>query len=190
MYYRSGFKKNLRYWSRCKQFNDILTDIYDGQVWQNFKGTNNKDSPNFFQPEVTDSHLSLMLNLNWFQPYNGIMYSTGVIYAAICNLPILGLLPGSNEVSLYKINHYLVLIINELTLLWNRVTLDKTYEYQETRKIQAALILILCDILAARKIYRHISALSSCHRYEKKANYEYYKHNFARIDNMNEWFIS
>jgi hypothetical protein len=42
----------------------------------------------------------------------------------------------------------------------------------------------------ARKICRHILALSSCYRCKKKANYENYKHNFAKMDNMNEWFIS
>ena len=201
MYCRPEFEKNLRHWSERKQFDDILTDIYDGQIWKNFKETNDENSPNFFRPEVADSHLGLMLNLDWFQPYDGVVHSTGVIYAAICNLPqdmrfkrenmlILGLLPGPNEVSLHKINHYLAPIVNKLVLLWDGVTLNKTYEYQETREIRAALILVSCDIPAARKICGHISALSSCHRCVKKANYENHKHNFAGMDNMNEWFIS
>ena len=78
---------------------------------------------------MADSHLGLMLNLDWFQPYDGTIYSIGVIYAAICNLPrdihfkrenllTLGILPEPNEVSLYKINHYLALIIDELESLW------------------------------------------------------------------------
>ena len=114
-----------------------------------------------------------------------------VTYHRICeNMLILGLLPGPNEVSLHKINHYLAPIVNELVLLWDGVTLNKTYEHQETREIRAALILVSCDIPAARKICGHISALSSCHRCMKKANYENHKHNFAGMDNMNEWFIS
>ena len=69
-----------------------------------------------------------MLNLNWFQPYDDVIHSTGVIYAAICNLPwdmrfkrenmlIFSLLPGPNEVNLHKINHYLLPNVNELALL-------------------------------------------------------------------------
>ena len=69
-----------------------------------------------------------MLNLDWFQPYDRMMHSTGVIYAAICNLPcdiyfcrknllLFGLLSGLNEVSLHKINYYLVPIVNELKSL-------------------------------------------------------------------------
>src|SRR2546421_9730150 len=100
-----------------------------------------------------------MLNLDWFQPYDGTMHSTGAIYAAICNLPrdirfrrenmlLLGLLPRLNEVSLHKINHYLALIVNELELLWNGITLT-TNECPSEKRIHAALILVSCDIPAA-----------------------------------------
>ena len=71
------------------------------------------NSPKFFREEVAHSHLGLMLNVDWFQPYNGTIHSTGAIYAAICNLPhdirfkrenmlFIGILPGPNEVSLHK----------------------------------------------------------------------------------------
>ena len=64
-----------------------MTDIYDGSVWKLFKEADDEGSENFFWNEVADSHLRLMLNLDWFQPYDGTIYSIGVIYAAICNLP-------------------------------------------------------------------------------------------------------
>ena len=129
MFRRPGFESSLRHWSNQNNFDNILTDIYDGQIWKNFKETaNDNNSPNFFRSEVADSHLGLMLNLDWFQPYEGTVYSTGVIYAAICNLLhdirfkrenmlILGILPGPNEVSLHKINHYLAPIVDELLSL-------------------------------------------------------------------------
>ena len=52
-----------------------------------------------------------MLNLDWFQPFDETIHSTGAIYAAICNLPrdmqfkrknmlLLGLLPELNELSM------------------------------------------------------------------------------------------
>ena len=77
---------------------------------------------------MADLHLGLMLNLDWFQSYEGTIYSTGVIYVTICNLSyniyfkqenmlILGILLGPNEVSLHQINHYLALIIDELLSL-------------------------------------------------------------------------
>ena len=178
----------------------MLTDIYDGQIWQSLKESNEENASKFFRPEVADSHLGLMLNLDWFQPYEGTIYSTGVIYAAICNLPrsirfkrenmlILGILPGPHEVSLHRINHYLAPIVDELVSLWNGVTLNWTYENRGEKRIRAALILVSCDISAARKICGHVSALVSCHRCEKHANYENRKHNFAGMDDMDEWFI-
>jgi len=178
-----------------------LTDIYDGRVWKTFKGTNDETSPNFFRPEVADSHLGLMLNLDWFQPFDGTNHSTGVLYAAICNLPrdirfkrenllIISILPGPNEVSLHKINHYLAPMVDELESLWSGMTLNRTYEYREGRQIRAALILVSCDIPAARKICGHISALAACHRCEKRGNYENHQHNFAGMEDMEDWFIT
>ena len=142
-----------------------------------------------------------MLNLDWFQPYDSTVYSVGVIYAAICNLPrdmrfkrenllTLGLLPGPSEVSLHKINHYLAPIVDELESLWYGVTLNRTYEYPEGKDIRVALILVSCDVPAARKIYGHVSVLVSCHRCEKKANYENRQHNFAGMDDFDDWFFS
>lgn len=201
MFRRKGFENSLRHWANRSGFDDILTDIYDGRVWKTFKGTDDETSPNFFRPEVADSHLGLMLNLDWFQPFDGTSHSTGVLYAAICNLPrdirfkrenllIISILPGPNEVRLHKINHYLAPMVDELESLWGGMTLNRTYEYREGRQIRAALILVSCDIPAARKICGHISALAACHRCEKRGNYENHQHNFAGMEDMDEWFIA
>ena len=61
-----GFENSLWHWKNCSNFNDILADIYDGQVWKTFKETNDVNSEKFFWPEVADSNLGLMLNLDWF----------------------------------------------------------------------------------------------------------------------------
>ena len=89
MYRRPCFESCLRQWANRQHFGNIMTDIYDGQVWQTLKESSEEDSQNFFRDEVADSHLGLMLNLDWFQPYDRTMYSIGVIYAAICNLPVI-----------------------------------------------------------------------------------------------------
>ena len=69
------------------------------------------------------------------------------------------------------------------------MTLSRTYECEEGKNIRAALILVSCDIPAARKICGHVSALVSYHRCEKKANYENRQHNFAGMEDMDDWFI-
>ncbi|GET55987.1 hypothetical protein GLOIN_2v1775288 [Rhizophagus irregularis DAOM 181602=DAOM 197198] len=162
-----------------------------------FAGINQQLATIFCRPgsEVADSHLGLMLNLDWFQPYNSTIYSIGVIYATICNLPhdirfrrenllTLGILPGPKEVSLHKVNHYLAPIVNELETLWAGLILNRTYKCENGKRVRGTLILVSCDISAARKICGHVSALVSCHRCEKKANYENGQHNFAGMDDV------
>src|SRR5579859_6619441 len=174
LYLQPEFEKSLRHWTNRSHSNDIITDIYDGQIWKTFKETSDDNSLNFFRSEIADSNIGLMLNVDWFQSYEGMIHSTGVIYAAICNLPreicfkrenllILGILPGPYEVSLHKINHYLSPIVDDLMSLWVGITLNQIFEAQEGKKICATLILISCNVPTARKICRHISALVSCH---------------------------
>ena len=67
LYLQPRFEKSLRHWANRSHSDDIITDIYDGQVWKAFKETSADDnSPNFFCPEVADSNIGLMLNVDWF----------------------------------------------------------------------------------------------------------------------------
>ena len=67
MYNRPDFERCLRIWANRRQQSDnVLTDIYDGQIWQTLKESSEEDSPNFFRVNVADFHLGLMLNLDWF----------------------------------------------------------------------------------------------------------------------------
>src|SRR5688572_13470605 len=95
-------------------------------VWKTFPSS---DGSPFFTSETAATHLGLLFNLDWFQPFTYTQHSTGVIYASICNLPrsernkpeniiYLGFLPGSKEVGLERINHYLVPIVDEFLELW------------------------------------------------------------------------
>jgi len=83
LYLQPEFEKLLRHWVNQPHSDNIIIDIYDSQVWKTFKETSGENSPNFFRSEVADSNIGLMLNVNWFQPYEGMTHSTGVIYTAI-----------------------------------------------------------------------------------------------------------
>src|SRR3954471_11961936 len=41
MYNRPDFENNLRHWTNRTYFDNILTDIYDGQIWKNFEDSDN-----------------------------------------------------------------------------------------------------------------------------------------------------
>ncbi|GBB87739.1 hypothetical protein RclHR1_14210006 [Rhizophagus clarus] len=111
MFKRPGFEELLRHWTRHSIIDNVLSDIYDGQIWKNLKESSEQGSNNFFRPDKADAHLGLMMNLDWFQPYEGTIYST-----------------GPDEVKLHKVNHYLSPIITELESLWEGVNLNRTNE--------------------------------------------------------------
>ena len=116
-------------WASRNTETSFMTDIYDGEIWKTFPShldnPDNSEHSRFFTSKTADSHLGIMVNLDWFQPFDSASYSCGAIYDVIYNLPqdvrfkkenilILCLLPGPNEVKLYKINHFLALIVDEL----------------------------------------------------------------------------
>ena len=178
-----------------------MTDIYDGNIWKEFpSSTDVQDHSKFFTPETADSNLGIMINLDWFQPFDSSVYSCGAIYGVICNLPrdvrfkrenmmTLGLLPGPNEVKLNRINHYLAPIIDELLELWNGFSLPKSDKYPTGKHVRVAVICCSNDIPAARKLCGHISALVGCHRcYKRASDEEGQRINFGEFEDMEEWF--
>ncbi|CAB4428198.1 unnamed protein product [Rhizophagus irregularis] len=47
LYHRPHFERLLRHWSNRRQFDNILTDIYDGQIWKTFRETDDENSAKF-----------------------------------------------------------------------------------------------------------------------------------------------
>ena len=59
-----------------------IRDVYDGQTWEDFNGANKSDL--FRKPRK----YALMLNLDWFCPYEHIRnFSVGVFYLVVLKLP-------------------------------------------------------------------------------------------------------
>ena len=57
MFRRPGFEGLLWHWTNKSTSNNILSDIYDGQVWKTFKETNDEDLP-FFSDQKSPIHIS------------------------------------------------------------------------------------------------------------------------------------
>ena len=199
LYQRPDFEDQLQKWTSQHANSEIMTDIYDGKIWQNFPSQDNINS-RFFTKEIADSNLGIMINLDWFQPYDSTPYSCGAIYGVICNLPrnvrfnkenilTLRLLPGPSEVKLDKINNYLKPIVNELLDFWNGIKLS-TKKFPNGRKIRLAVICYSNDIPAARKLCGHISAQVGCHRCYKTATRKEdgERPNFGGFNDMENWF--
>ena len=200
MYQRPGFEVMLRHSRNRNVPNGIFSDIYEGNIWKNF-AINPDDPMPFFTNDTLDSHIGLAMNIDWFQPFDYTIHSTGVIYGVLCNLPreerfkpnnilTLGIIPGPNEPSKHQINHYLAPIVDELIEFSSGIELPSTFEYKEGRKIYAALILSANDVPAARKICGHASYLVKCHRCPKRATYdrETKRNHYGGFESMDEWF--
>ena len=95
-------------WRKRQIFHDLCGDIYDGKVWQDFEASGFFNEPHSY---------GLLLNVDWFEPFEHSVYAVGVIFMALLNLPrnirykqenmiICGIIPGPEEPS-YNINSFL-----------------------------------------------------------------------------------
>ena len=165
---RLNFIEVCNHWRNRNVCNGIIANVYDGQLWKKFErfttDTNN----------CASCSLSLVLNIDWFQPYKHVSYSVGVLYIAVQNLPrnlrfrreniiICGIIPGPNEPR-SQINSYLKPIVDDLRCLSKGVFMNG---YLGVRvKIFAFLMCLACDIPAARKCGGFVghNAVKGCSR--------------------------
>ena len=82
LYQQPGFEDMLKSSGMPRGGHNIYSDIYDGRVWKTFPF----DGSTFFTMGTATTHLGLLFNLDWFQPFTHTQHSTGAIYASICNL--------------------------------------------------------------------------------------------------------
>ncbi len=152
-----GFVDRCEAWRTRVVQEDMLDDVFDGQVWKDFMNP------------------ALSLNVDWFQPFKGSVYASGVIYLAVLNLPrteqftsqntlLLGVIPGPREPEL-TINTFLKPLVEELLKLWNAIPM-KTHDNRFVL-VRAALLCVACDIPAARKVcgfcgHRALHGCSRC----------------------------
>ena len=146
---RTGFLEKCELWRKNNNKTNVLTDIYDGQVW--------KDFSSFFEEP---HNIGLMLNIDWFQPFKHTQYSVGVIYLVLMNLPrsqrflpenviICAIIPGPNEPK-HNINSCMRKMVDELLILWKGVVFTLS-TFPLPVRIRAALLCVTADIPATRK---------------------------------------
>ena len=112
--------------------------------------------------------------MDWFQPFEHVTYSVGVIYISILNLPrqsrfkikytiLVGIIPGPREPSL-TINTLLSPFVSDLLDLWKGVSLK--VPGGGFAEFRYALLGVSCDIPAGRKVCRFLghSANLGCTR--------------------------
>lgn len=125
MMLRPGFLHSLESWKGRKVPKDYVADVFDGSAWRR----------DFVVRADTEGYLPLclMINVDWFQPFERGTYSMGAVYAVVLNLPrdqrflrqnliLLTLLPGREK--LVDMNKVLSPIVSELSDLWAGIQVD------------------------------------------------------------------
>ncbi len=152
--YPPGFVDKCEAWRSRVPPQDILEDVFDGKIWKDFM------HPGGIPFLSLPYNFALSFNCDWFQPFKNSVYSTGVIYLAIQNLPrterftteniiLLGISPGPKELK-KTINTFLKPLVKELLELWDGIVV-KIHD-NRLALVRAALLCVACDIPAARKV--------------------------------------
>ncbi|KAG1392137.1 hypothetical protein G6F60_012214 [Rhizopus arrhizus] len=145
---RPAFKFQIEQWRSRSVEEDILYDIYDGRVWGQLADSN-------AQPFVNkERSLMVSLNVDWFQPSDGMHYSCGGVYLTINNLPrssrmktsniiLVGIIPIPGD----QLQSFLRPMIAELNTLYGGIMMP-TYQNRNGEIVCVALMSVNCDIPA------------------------------------------
>lgn len=113
---RPGFADLCQHW-KSRSVPTSFQDVYDGKIWKEFQVIAGEP----FLSSTDSLGLGLMINVDWFQPFKHSIYSVGVIYLTVMNLPrsvrfkrqnilLIGILPGPSEpkhdINAYTLNHW------------------------------------------------------------------------------------
>lgn len=130
-----------------------LSDVYDGNIWKEFQSA---DGHGFLS---SPNNYGLLLNIDWFKPFEHSTYSVGMIFLVL-NLPrsirfrcenviLYGIMPGPSEPTL-TVNSYLKPLVSSLLDLWSGVLLSVPSSNSKAT-FRCALLGVSCDLPAGRK---------------------------------------
>ena len=165
-----------------------FSSVYDGHIWKDFQSVH---GCSFLS---SSNNYGLLLNIDWFQPFEHTTYSVGVIFLVMLNLPrsirfkrenviLYGLIPGPSEPSL-TVNSYLSCLVSDLLSLWDGVLLGIPGSTTKV-KFRCALLGVSCDLPAGRKTCGFLShsanlGCSKCYHNFFTSNGTDYGGNFDR----------
>jgi hypothetical protein len=141
-----------------------LTDLFHGSVARELRGADGK----LFGDGGEEGRYLFSLSVDWFNPLGnrqaGKKISVGVISVVCLNIPpeqrykpenmfLAGIIPGPREPPVDACNHFLTPLVDDLLDFWDPgVFFSATSKYPNGRRVRCALIALVCDLPAARKI--------------------------------------
>ena len=162
-----------------------MKDIFDSEILRNFKGLDGQP----FGTGGKEGRYVFSLCVDYFNPLGnkqaGKKKSIGLISLVCLNLPpdmrykpenmfLFGIIPGTSEPPLTCLNHYLRLLVDMLLEFWfSGIRFSRTSTYYYGRVVRCALICVVSDLPAARKIsgfasIHHTQMCAMCHCTRRK----------------------
>ena len=151
-----------------------VDDILQSEEVRKFLGP---DGLPFFQVRGSEGRYLFSLFVDWFHPrgnrHGGAAYSAGVIFMVCLNLPpalrykreniyLAGVIPGPRAPTLQEVNHFIEPLAVELGDLWFKGAQFKHTALREGgRMARCAVIPLVCDLGAGRKVSGHASHSST-----------------------------
>lgn len=142
-----------------------LNDFWDGEAINSFLG------PDKLQLFITggvngELRLAFSLSMDGFTPFiktNRSVSVTGIYMACLKfppdirykleNIFLVGVVPGPTKPTLTQINHPVRVLVDELEIFWDPgVYFSRTSLCKEGRLVRLALMVLACDLVAARQI--------------------------------------
>lgn len=173
-----------------------VTSIFEAKILRSFYGPGGKSR---FGDCGDDGNYVFSLGVDFFNPFGnkqaGKKRSIGIITLMCLNLPphlryrpenifLAGIIPGPSEPRWHLLNCYLEPLVDDLLILWEPgVWFTRTALYPNGRLVVCAIILVVCDCPAARKVagfasYTHNYFCHVCYCTRKEHGYSntnYYK---------------
>ncbi|MBW0544648.1 hypothetical protein O181_084363 [Austropuccinia psidii MF-1] len=160
-----GFEKLLNAHNTHNSQTDpkVISDIWHSKIWHTFKS-----SPCSKQAFTNRTgNLIFGLYVDWFNPFSNKgaakSISIGSILLTFLNLPpsehhkeenmfLYAIIPGPKEPSLDQMNSILEPLVIELQMLWNGIWFSNTHDFPQGRLIRVALLPLIADLPALRKV--------------------------------------
>lgn len=159
---RPGFEDLMDNPKKCSVQGQMV-DIQDGEFITIFTDANSEP----FASTIDVGRYTFSICMDFFNPFfnkqAGKKVSIGIISVVCLSLPythrykfenmfLAGVIPGPNEPPLTATNHYLKPLVDDFLDFWQPgVRFSRTHNQPGGRLVLCGLILVICDLLGARK---------------------------------------